>query len=349
MKGSGARTPGKAYSSRRTIVTLPSTPLYPKADFPSEKVCTKCGDHKPLDHFAIDKRIPSGRSSWCKKCTSLYQKGLRDRKAEARKTMTLPESKVCSYENCTHSGAMQPLSSFHKCSSNDDGHSNICKTCISVKQKLSAERTKYKRKENCRKWYQNNKEVAKAKSNKWRKDHPEQAKETKQAYRATHKEEIKASQRAVIKKKPKYYNRMKNAYRRKHWEQKIVGECRRRAKKKGVPFDMKESDLHDPKTGKLPEFCPIFKDIRIDYNAGPDRRCWPSVDRIVPALGYVTGNVWVISFVANTCKSSRKAKDISVSLQATGSRRIPSIAKVTTPSAKADGFSQHARPYIRPR
>jgi hypothetical protein len=285
-------------------MTPPSRKSYHEDYLPSEKVCSKCGDRKPLDDFARDERIPSGRSSWCKKCTSLYQKGLRDRKAEARKTMVLPESKICSYENCAHSGLMQPLSIFHKCSSNDDGHNNVCKTCISVKQKLSSERTKDKRKENSRKWYQKNKEVSKAKSNQWRNDHPEQAKKTKQIYYASHKEEIKESKRAAINKKPEYYNHMKNAYRRKHWEQKIVGECRRRAKKKGVPFDMKESDLHDPRTGKLPEFCPIFKQIRIDYNAGPDRRCWPSVDRIVPELGYVSGNVWVISFGANTWKSN---------------------------------------------
>ena len=32
------------------------------------KICTKCGEWKPLDEFKIDKRIKSGRVAQCKKC-----------------------------------------------------------------------------------------------------------------------------------------------------------------------------------------------------------------------------------------------------------------------------------------
>ena len=64
------------------------------------------------------------------------------------------------------------------------------------------------------------------------------------------------------------------------------------------------ADLLDRNTGELPVFCPIFKNIRLDYNAGSDYRLWASVDRIVPDLGYVSGNVWVISNAANMWKSN---------------------------------------------
>src|SRR5208282_2653860 len=92
--------------------------------------------------------------------------------------------------------------------------------------------------------------------------------------------------------------------RLKPWQDKAVTNCHARARQKGVPRGMKGSDLLDPKTGALPVFCPIFPHIRLDYNQGPDRRCWASVDRKVPELGYVTGNVWVISLAANTWKSN---------------------------------------------
>lgn len=67
---------------------------------------------------------------------------------------------------------------------------------------------------------------------------------------------------------------------------------------------MDGNDLLDHKTGELPEFCPIFPNIRLDYNQGSDRRCWASVDRKVPTLGYVTDNVWVVSMAANTWKTN---------------------------------------------
>jgi hypothetical protein len=93
-------------------------------------------------------------------------------------------------------------------------------------------------------------------------------------------------------------------YRQKHWLRRTLSNCRNRAAKKLVPFDMNEFDLLDKKTGNLPVFCPVFPHIKLDYNAGPDRRLWASVDRIVPELGYVSGNVWIVSMAANTWKSN---------------------------------------------
>lgn len=34
----------------------------------SEKVCTRCGDLKPMDWFYKDKRALDGKTSWCKRC-----------------------------------------------------------------------------------------------------------------------------------------------------------------------------------------------------------------------------------------------------------------------------------------
>jgi hypothetical protein len=66
---------------------------------------------------------------------------------------------------------------------------------------------------------------------------------------------------------------------------------------------MTPEDLYGP-GGTLPIFCAIFPHIRLDYQHGEDRRTWATVDRIVPQLGYVTGNVHVISNAANIWKSN---------------------------------------------
>ena len=93
-------------------------------------------------------------------------------------------------------------------------------------------------------------------------------------------------------------------WNKNRWAIKALGSCRNRAAKKGLPFDMTTDDLLDKETGNLPISCPIFPHIVLDYRAGGDQRLWASVDKIVPKLGYVSGNVWVISKAANTWKSN---------------------------------------------
>lgn len=43
------------------------------------KVCTKCGDEKPLTHFIKDKRRDNERGSWCKDCKNKQTKEREER------------------------------------------------------------------------------------------------------------------------------------------------------------------------------------------------------------------------------------------------------------------------------
>ena len=72
-------------------------------------------------------------------------------------------------------------------------------------------------------------------------------------------------------------------------------DAKKRAAKVGIPFNIKSSDLF------LPDVCPVLG-VRLEV-ASDDYRCRPSLDRLVPSLGYVKGNVRVISYRANTIKS----------------------------------------------
>lgn len=86
------------------------------------------------------------------------------------------------------------------------------------------------------------------------------------------------------------------------WSKRAMHSIRDRSKKKGIPFDMGTSDLLDPKTGQLPVYCSVLPHIKLDYSSGDDRRMWASVDKIIPRLGYIKGNVRVISMCANAAK-----------------------------------------------
>lgn len=73
--------------------------------------------------------------------------------------------------------------------------------------------------------------------------------------------------------------------------------AKQRARKRGLPFDIEYEDL------VVPEFCPILG-IRIEHHDNKLRGNSPSIDRIIPELGYVKGNIRIISHRANGCKSN---------------------------------------------
>ncbi len=74
---------------------------------------------------------------------------------------------------------------------------------------------------------------------------------------------------------------------------RMVANARRRAEKKGLAFDID----FDYILSIMPDACPIFKK-EFDYTGGQGK--WsPSIDRKVPGLGYVKGNVRVVSLLAN--------------------------------------------------
>lgn len=80
-------------------------------------------------------------------------------------------------------------------------------------------------------------------------------------------------------------------------KKRLLYAARKRAKQKGLQFNLIEDDII------IPENCP-YLGLSFELNAprGTDRSRVCSLDRIVPELGYVKGNVEVISHLANTMK-----------------------------------------------
>lgn len=105
---------------------------------------------------------------------------------------------------------------------------------------------------------------------------------------------------------PEYSRKTQYDWRIKNPKAYILSRARGRAKVEGVPFSITVADF------EIPEFCPIFPELKLEFSSGrgsrPDNI--PSLDRIVPELGYVPGNVAVISFRANRLKSDASVKDL---------------------------------------
>lgn len=74
----------------------------------------------------------------------------------------------------------------------------------------------------------------------------------------------------------------------------VAAKCR--AKKRGLPFDLTEADVH------VPAKCPALG-IPLAHQDGRGHHSnSPSLDRIIPGLGYVKGNIIVVSALANSIK-----------------------------------------------
>jgi len=91
--------------------------------------------------------------------------------------------------------------------------------------------------------------------------------------------------------------------RKKNIAKEILRSARERARRKGLEFNIEESDII------VPEKCPVLG-IPLIQGKGKVCRNSPSIDRINPLKGYVKGNVIIVSNLANTIKTNATPSEI---------------------------------------
>lgn len=84
----------------------------------------------------------------------------------------------------------------------------------------------------------------------------------------------------------------------------MLRTARAKAARAGVPFGLSLEDIH------IPDRCPVFPEIRLSRSTGGAHYASPSLDRLIPQLGYVPGNVAVISLFANRLKSNASPAEL---------------------------------------
>lgn len=111
----------------------------------------------------------------------------------------------------------------------------------------------------------------------------------------------------------------------------LVRDARERARDKCLPFDI---DLYYIRSmvGNNAEFashCPVFATpLAWSCERGNGSRPLPnspSIDRIDPERGYVKGNVWIISYRANTIKSNATHEELKLVTKAVGKAIVDSL------------------------
>jgi hypothetical protein len=84
----------------------------------------------------------------------------------------------------------------------------------------------------------------------------------------------------------------------------IYARAKERAKAKGMPFDLKPEDI------VIPEFCPVLTDIKLNKHTKERQFDSPSIDKLIPSLGYVKSNICIISWRANEIKRDASLEEL---------------------------------------
>lgn len=174
-----------------------------------------------------------------------------------------------------------------------------CGVCKNASAKNEAARKRYEEDVDYR---ERKNEIAR----KSRAGNKERAREWARKYRENNQDAVKATNNA-------WYNAKSDAERKEYSKAKyykdlirtMLSNAKGRATRQNIPFTISQDDI------TIPDMCPVLG-IPLMWMVGMGRMNdnSPSLDKIVPELGYVPGNVCVISWRANRLKSDATLADL---------------------------------------
>jgi hypothetical protein len=134
-----------------------------------------------------------------------------------------------------------------------------------------------------------NREAIRAAQKAWREKNKETLRERNRVKWAENKEEYSAQARARLVEDPRF---------------SLLAKAKERAKKRGLRFDLSKEDV------VVPAVCPVLG-IKLEHKkGGGPQDASPTIDRIDNALGYVKGNVIVVSCRANRIKNDATPSEL---------------------------------------
>ena len=141
------------------------------------------------------------------------------------------------------------------------------------------------------------KECDKTDKQEYRDNNKDKLRELSKKHRLKHREEINKRQRLAYQRVKEHRSSEGKEQRRLNPENELYKGAKYRAKRKDIPFDITPDDI------RIPELCPVLG-IPLSIGDGKLHEGSPTLDRFIPELGYVKGNINVISSLANTIKSN---------------------------------------------
>lgn len=136
-------------------------------------------------------------------------------------------------------------------------------------------------------------------------------KDYRRSYYLRNREKILERQKAVLRPNPEEYrahrNKITTKYRRTRngWAVDKWNNLKTRAAKDGILMNLTAEDLLQAMP--LDRMCPVFNRPFVFEGHSPDNA---SIDKLVPELGYVRGNIRIISRRANTIKQDATVEEL---------------------------------------
>lgn len=113
--------------------------------------------------------------------------------------------------------------------------------------------------------------------------------------------------RARLDKQTAQNRALKLADPQRRWAKQAINASRRRAKARGIAFDLTLDWLLE----HLPERCPLLG-VALVYDNSTSKSDSAALDRFDNAKGYERGNCWVISMLANRIKSNATVEELEL-------------------------------------
>lgn len=115
--------------------------------------------------------------------------------------------------------------------------------------------------------------------------------------------EVKEKKNVKIRERKQRYHQRVKSNSDTIFERRMLRSAKERSIRNDLPFNITVEDI------QIPSHCPILG-IAISPSKEKAAANSPSLDRKNPVLGYVKGNVWVISYKANTMKNDANTETL---------------------------------------
>jgi hypothetical protein len=210
---------------------------------------------------------------------------------------TTPTEKTCT--KC-HTPKPATQEFFIKDPRNSNSIGGHCRECEKVRAKAfqaaHPDKCRARRKE----YRQSHKKEVAAYNQQYAREHPAGEREKQKRYRAAHPEKVREMRRNFARK-DEAADPLKYLWQR----------ARVRADKEGQPFLITLEYLR----GLYPDFpngarCAAFPWMKLKRGTKVPTHHSPSLDKIIPELGYVPGNVAILSYRANRLKSDATLEEL---------------------------------------
>lgn len=206
-------------------------------------------------------------------------------------------------KQCTACKLQLEFDQFGKNNKSKDGLNYVCRSCKKIQDREYGRKNKEAINLRRKKHRDNNREsIAEAKKRSYEKN--------KQHYINKAKNYYDNNKDKCIEQSRERYSNMKDMIllidkidRQENPAKYLYKNAKSRAKKQGIPFDIQIQDIN------VPDVCPILG-IELKVNEKTVNKHSPSLDKIIPELGYVKGNIQVISHLANTMKNAATIEEM---------------------------------------